>query len=70
MQPTHQNPSILFQNPPTPEQLLEVEHRKPAARAALIARLARWEQTGATGCPDIEGLEWPAEELPSLAVTT
>ena len=70
MPQTPQNRSTYFQHPPTPEQLLEVERRKPAARAALIARLDRWKDTGTIGCTTLEEVEWPAEEQAFLATTS
>ena len=67
MPQTQQNRNTFFQHPPTPEQLLEVEHRRPAVRAALVARLERWKETGTIGSTIIEEIEWPAEEQASLA---
>ena len=70
MQPTNQKQDTFFQNPPTPDQLREVELRKPAARAALIAQLAHWQKTGAISYPDLEDHVWPAEEQPPLVIST
>ncbi|MEE2682126.1 MAG: hypothetical protein VX641_07110 [Planctomycetota bacterium] len=70
MQHMNPNPTTYFEDPPTPEQLQEVEHRKPIVREALRARLRQWEQTGLIGSPDLEPLEWPAEEPSPLTATS
>ena len=70
MQPMANNQTPFFPRQLTPEHLREIEESIPVARAKLIAHLKRWEETGTIDFPDLQDLEWPAEEPRPLTSTS